>query len=145
MTLHTGQSYNRFVLSGDRVSGTSSDFIYAIPQLLGGSFDSVAVRRVHIPKSFWLISATRSFTVLQGVNQLQLQLTPVCFTQRIVCKTENEKNNRNCERVPLAFGQIAKAITRPLSQFALSVLVGKMIKIYNEEQNLEKSHLTVTL
>jgi hypothetical protein len=76
MALHTGQSYNLFVSSADRVSGTSADFVIEIPQLLGATFDSVVVRQVSIPKSFYLISPDSSFTVSQGLNSYQLGLDP---------------------------------------------------------------------
>ncbi len=76
MALHTGQSYNMFVSSADRVSGTSSDFVIEIPQLLGAAFDSVVVRQISIPKSFYLIAANSSFTVSQGPNSYQLGLEP---------------------------------------------------------------------
>ncbi len=74
MALHTGTSYNLFVDSSHRISGTSSDFIFEIPQLLGAQFDSVVVRQVSVPKSWYLISPGSYFTVVQGRSEYPCRL-----------------------------------------------------------------------
>jgi hypothetical protein len=75
MSIHTGASCNLFVDSSKRVSGTSSDFLFEIPQLLGSLYDSVVVRQISVPKSWYLLAPGSSFTVLQGAREYPLQLT----------------------------------------------------------------------
>ena len=78
-----GKSQRYYINSENRISGTSSDFIYQLSIPEGGQFDSVCVLSVSIPLSFYLIrSPYNTMTLQEGLTSVLITVPEGNYTAR---------------------------------------------------------------
>lgn len=76
-----------YINSRDRVSGTDSDFLYTFEMPADVKFNKVCVLQLCIPKSYYLIKANESFTLTEGLNNINISLTVGNYTRKSFAST----------------------------------------------------------